>query len=191
MGQDPIERLSAWLEDARASGLDQPEAATLSTASAGGVPAARTVSVKRVERRGLAFGTTLTGRKAAELAANPRAALTFWWEAIGRQVRVEGRVEALPRDEVEALWAERGRANRLATVISRQGEPLASREELEAAYDEADAAYGDEIPCPHDWGAFRVVPETVELWQQDDRRLIVRERFTRAGDGWRSTLLQP
>ncbi len=169
-----------------------PEAATLATATRDGAPGARTVSIKRVDQDGLAFGTTLDGRKAAELATNPRAALTFWWEALGRQVRVEGRVVQAAREEAELLWSERGRSNRLATLVSRQGEVLADRRELERAYDRADSEQGDDPPCPTNWGAYRIVPETIEFWHEDRRRLIVRERHTRGADGrWLTELLQP
>jgi pyridoxamine 5'-phosphate oxidase len=191
MREHPADRLRAWLAEARASGVRMPEAATLSTASGAGVPSARTVSVKRVDERGLAFGTSLGGRKAAELGANPHAALTFWWEAAGRQVRAEGRVEAASRAEAEKVWAERGRANRLAAIVSRQGKTLDDRRDLEAAYERADAEHGDEIPCPLDWGVYRLVPGAVEFWQEDERRLIERELFTREGDGWTRVLLQP
>lgn len=188
----PLDRLRAWLEEASAGGVRMPEAATLSTSTPAGAPSARTVSVKRVDERGLAFGTALGSRKAAELAANPRAAMTFWWESAGRQVRVEGRVEAAGREEAEQVWSERGRENRLATLVSRQGEVLTDRRELELAYDLADAEYGDDVPCPDDWGVFRVVPDMVEMWQEDARRLVVRERYRLGADGrWSCDLLQP
>lgn len=193
MTSPPSDLLQAWLAEAREAGVRMPEAATLSTASANGVPSARTVSVKRVEERGLAFGTSLHGRKAAELMANPHGALTFWWEAAGRQVRAEGRVEEASRQEAEEIWSERGRANRLAALVSRQGEVLGDRRDLESAYAEADAAHSEEIACPPDWGVFRLVPEAVEFWQEDDQRLIERELFTRTGDGlsWKRTMLYP
>lgn len=191
-GSHPLERLRAWLEEARTRGVRMPEAATLATATPDGAPSARTVSIKRVDRQSLAFGTALDGRKSAELAANPRAALTFWWEASGRQVRVEGRVEAAGREESERVWSERGRANRLATLVSRQGELLTDRGDLELAYERADAEYGDHIPRPDDWGVYRVIPDTIEFWQEDGRRLITRERHTRRANGrWSCELLQP
>jgi len=190
---DPVERLRAWMDQARAAGLRMPEAATLSTVAGDGGPSARTVSVKRVDDAGLVFGTSLTGRKSDELRREPRAALTFWWEVAGRQVRVNGRVEDVPRAQAEQIWNERGRANRLVTVVSRQGQPLASRAALEDAFAQAAARFGDgPIPCPPDWGAYRLVPAAIEFWQEDEHRLIERELFTRRADGgWEATLLQP
>jgi pyridoxamine-phosphate oxidase len=189
---DPLDRLRAWLEDARVSGVRMPEAATLATATRDGEPSARTVSIKRVDRNGLAFGSATDGRKAAELGANPRAAVTFWWEVLGRQVRVEGRVDATRREEAERVWSERGRSNRLAALVSRQGEVLADRRELELAYERADLEHGDDPPCPDSWGVYRIIPATVEFWLQDSRRLITRERYTRRADGsWICELLYP
>jgi len=190
---DPVARLRAWMEQARAAGLRMPEAATLSTVAGDGGPSARTVSVKRVGDAGLVFGTSLTGRKSDELRCDPRAALTFWWEVAGRQVRVEGRVQEVARAEAEQIWNERGRANRLATLASRQGQPLASRAALEDAFAQVAARFGDgPIPCPPDWGAFRLVATAIEFWEEDERRLIARELFTRgAGGDWEATLLQP
>jgi pyridoxamine 5'-phosphate oxidase len=189
---DPLTRLRTWLDEARDAGVAMPEAATLATATADGTPSARTVSVKVIDDRGLAFGTALTGRKAAELAENPRAALTFWWEPVGRQVRVEGVVERAPREEAERVWAARGRENRIATLVSRQGEPLVDRNDLERAYERADAQHGADVPCPEDWGVYRVIPRSVEFWQDDDRRLVARERHSVAADGvWSRQLLQP
>jgi pyridoxamine 5'-phosphate oxidase len=178
---------------ARAGGVRMPAAATLSTVTLEGGPAARMVSVKRVDAHGLLVGTSLASRKSAELRAQPRAALTFWWEPLGRQVRAEGRVEPVAREEAKALWDERGRANRLVTLISQQGRPLASRRALEEAFARGSERFGDgPIPCPHDWGAFRVVPDAIEFWQEDERRLIERELFVRGPRGeWESTLLQP
>lgn len=188
----PLDRLRTWLDEARAAGVRMPEAATLSTSTRDGGPSARTVSVKRIDERGLAFGTALDSRKVAELEANPRAALTFWWESAGRQVRVEGTTEAASRAETEQIWAERGRQNRLATLVSRQGEVLDDRRDLELAYARADTEHGDEVPCPDDWGALRVVPEMVEFWEEDERRLVVRELYALAEDGsWSRELLQP
>lgn len=193
MTSHPSDLLQAWLAEAREAGVRMPEAATLSTASAAGEPSARTVSVKRVDERGLAFGSSLRSRKASELGENPRAALTFWWEPAGRQVRAEGRVAVASREEAEAIWSERGRANRLAALASRQGEVLLDRRDLESAYEEADAAHGEEIPCPPDWGVYRLIPNAVEFWQEDDRRLIERELFTRAeaGESWKRVMLYP
>lgn len=190
---DPVAKLRAWMDGARAAGVRMPEAATLSTVASDGAPSARTVSVKRVDDGGLVFGTSLASRKSAELGAQPRAALTFWWEPVGRQVRVDGRAEPVGRAEAEAIWSERGRPNQLITAVSRQGRPLPSRDLLEEALARASQRYGDEpIPCPEDWGALRLVPEAIEFWAQDEQGFIERELFVRgSGGGWTGTLLEP
>lgn len=186
---DPLEQLEAWLAEARAAGGPAAEAMTLATADAAGRPSARMVLLKGVDARGVVFFTNTRSRKGRELAANPYAALVLYWQPLGRQVRVEGRVEAVGAPEADAYWATRPLASRLSALASRQSEPVGSRDELEArvaALDPADAARR-----PAFWSGYRVVPDAVELWQHRDDRLHDRLRFTRTAAGWLEERLQP
>ena len=121
---DPLAQFRRWFEEAGAAGLPQPEAMALATASPAGEPSVRMVLLKGADERGFAFFTSYESRKGAELAANPRAALLFWWQPLGRQVRVEGAVTRLPEAESEAYFRSRPRGSRLAALVSPQSRPL-------------------------------------------------------------------
>ena len=141
---------------------------------------------------GFRFFTGYAGRKAGDLEANPQAALLWHWPEVGRQVRVEGRAERLPRDEVEAYFAVRPRGSQLGAHASAQSQPVADRTALEAAYAAAEREFeGREVTPPEQWGGYRVRPEVVELWQGRPSRLHDRFEYRRAGDGWTVRRLQP
>ena len=189
---DPLHQFEAWLEEARAAGVVFPETTALATASADGSPSARMVLLKGADSRGFIFFTNTGSRKGAELDENPRAALVLYWRELGRQVRVEGRVEPVEAQEAEAYFGTRPRASRLSAWASPQSEPVASRAELERRFAQAAARFpGDEIPLPPHWGGYRVVPETVELWEHRENRLHDRVLYTREGTGWRRERLAP
>jgi len=189
---DPLHQFEAWLEEARAAGILFPETTALATASADGSPSARMVLLKGADGRGFVFFTNTGSRKGGELDENPRAALVLYWRELGRQVRVEGRVEPVDAQESEKYFGTRPRASRLSAWASPQSEPVASRAELERRFAQAAARFpGDEIPLPPHWGGYRVVPETVELWEHRENRLHDRVRYTREGTGWRRERLAP
>ena len=185
LGPDPIARVVAWLEAARAAGVRFPEAAALATADAGGRPAVRHVLVKAVDERGLTFFTNRESRKGRHLAENPNAALALYWRELDRQVCVSGTVERTSREESEAYFRTRPREARVGAWASRQSAVASSREELDARYGEIDARYrGLEVPLPPNWGGYRLAPETVEFWKGREHRLHDRFRYTRQSDGW-------
>jgi pyridoxamine 5'-phosphate oxidase len=186
---DPLALFHEWFEEARAAGVDAPEAMTLATADADGRPSARMLLLKGADERGFTFFSGFESRKGRELAENPRAALVFYWRPLGRQVRVEGSVRRLSPEESDAYWATRPRCSRAAAAASRQGEPIESREALEAEFRRQLSL--DEVERPERWGGYVLEPEAIELWQHRDDRLHERIRFTRAREGWRSELLAP
>lgn len=164
----------------------------LATVAADGSPSARLVSLKRLDARGLVFTTALWSRKVAELRENPRVAATFYWQSLGRQVRIEGRAEIAERDLAEELFAERPRSHQLQALVSRQGEEIESVEALRGRLEELDAELGDRpVPCPEDWGAVRIVPDRLELWEEAEDRLHRRTLFEAVVGGWRRALLAP
>jgi pyridoxamine 5'-phosphate oxidase len=192
LDDDPLRQLAAWYAEAESAGVPVPEAMTLATASPDGRPSARIVLLKGLDDRGLTFFTNRESRKGRELAENPRAALVLHWRPLGRQVRVEGAVEELGRDEVEAYWRTRPRGSRVAARASAQSRQIAGRAELEARFAAEDARYpGEEVQLPDQWGGYRVVPDAVELWEHRDDRLHDRVRYERYGQGWRRQRLQP
>jgi pyridoxamine 5'-phosphate oxidase len=189
---DPLTQFGRWLGEARAAGLELPEAMTLATADADGTPSARMVLLKGVDERGFLFFTNTESRKGRELAANPRAALVFHWaQEPRRQAIVTGPVEPLPREESEAYFRTRPLGSRLGAWASRQSEPIPGREVLDRAYADVEERYGDNPPLPPWWGGSVLRPEAVELWQNRPNRLHDRFRYTCEGGGWRLERLAP
>jgi pyridoxamine 5'-phosphate oxidase len=186
---DPLTTFHQWFEDARAAGVEVPEAMTLATADAEGRPSARMLLLKGADARGFTFFTGYESRKGRELAENPRAALVFYWRPLGRQVRVEGPVRRLSPEESDAYWETRPPRSRAAAAASRQSDPIQSRETLEAAFERQLAA--GELRRPERWGGYVLEPEAIELWQHRDDRLHERVRFTRAREGWSEEQLAP
>jgi pyridoxamine 5'-phosphate oxidase len=181
---DPLLQFRAWLDEASASGVFEPEAAALATATPDGAPSVRMVLLKGLDERGFRFFTSYESRKGSELAANPRAALLFHWKELGRQVRIEGPVERLSREESAEYARTRSRDSRLSALASPQSRVVASREELEALVAEAEVRYGHgEVPLPDHWGGYLLAPRVYELWQHREHRLHDRLRYRREGPG--------
>jgi pyridoxamine 5'-phosphate oxidase len=192
VGPDPIEQFRVGLAAARAAGIYEPEAMTVSTVGADGRPSSRYVLLRGLDQRGYCFYTNYRSAKARALDAHPYAALTFGWLQIHRSVRVEGTVERLPEAESDAYFAGRPRAARVGAWASPQSEVISSREELERAAAAVEQRFaGAEIPRPPHWGGFLVRPERIELWQGRAGRLHDRLRYEREGGGWRIVRLAP
>ncbi len=186
---DPLRQLSVWLAAARAAGQPMPEAMTIASATSDGVPSARMV-VLRGLRRGLVFFTDCDSDKGAELAANPQAAAVLHWLVpVHRQVRVAGPTERVSEDEVDEYWSTRARGVRLVAVASRQSRVVASRSVLEMQVRDIQRRHPDgaDVPRPQRWGGFRVLPSSVEFWQESPDGL-----HDRAGEsGWIIERLSP
>lgn len=180
---DPLRQFAAWYRDAQAAGLRMPEAAALATASAEGEPSLRMVLVKGFDESGFVFFSNYESRKGRELAVNPRAALLFHWDALGRQVRITGPVRRTSAAETDAYVRSRPRKSQLSALASPQSQTIDSREALERRVAELQERYGeDELPAPVDWGGFRLSAEDFEFWQQRHDRLHDRLRYRRADD---------
>jgi len=189
---DPIAFFQRWFDDARQAGLFLPESMALATATRDGRPSGRMVLLKGVDQRGFEFYTNHDSRKGAELAENPRAALTFHWGLLERQVRVEGTVAKLSREESEAYFRTRPRGSQLGAWASKQSAVLESRQVLESEFREVERTYaGRDVPLPEYWGGWRVRPERIEFWQGRLDRLHDRVCYTRDETCWRVTRLYP
>ncbi len=189
----PFTQFTRWYEEAVAAGVRAPEAATLATATKAGIPSARIVLVKVRRAPGFVFYSNYASRKGRELAANPHAALVFYWGPISRQVRVEGGVERTSPAESADYVRSRARASQLSALASPQSQVIESREQLEQRVSDLAARYeGSELPVPEGWGGFRLVPHTFEFWQQRADRLHDRLRYSEVSDGgWRLERLAP
>jgi pyridoxamine 5'-phosphate oxidase len=189
---NPLKILGAWLDEARAAQIPAAAVMTLVTATENGRPSARMVSLKRLDADALVFTTALWTRKAEELRANPQVAAVFHWPQLGRQARVEGRAEIAGRELAEELFAERPRDHQLQALVSRQGEAIESLEPLRERLERLRAeAAGHPVACPDDWGAVRILPGRVELWEEAPDRLHERRAFEADGNEWRLTRLAP
>ncbi len=190
--RDPLVQFERWYEDAVRAGIRMPQAMALATASGDGAPSARMVLLKGLELGEFVFFTGYVSRKAGELAENPRAALLFYWDPLGRQVRVEGTVRRVSAAESDAYFATRPRGAQLAAVASRQSAVLSSREELDERVAELEERYaGDEVPRPEHWGGYRLAPELYEFWQHREDRAHDRLRYRREGGDWILERLSP
>jgi pyridoxamine 5'-phosphate oxidase len=190
---DPVRQFASWFQQAQAAGVRMPEAAALATASAEGSPSVRMVLVKGFDERGFTFFSNYASRKGGELAANPRAALAFYWDPLGRQVRIEGAVERTSADETADYVRSRPRGSQLGALASPQSEVIDSRETLERRVAELEQRHrSGELPLPTSWGGYRLAADTVELWQQRHDRLHDRLRYRRGdGGGWVIERLAP
>jgi pyridoxamine 5'-phosphate oxidase len=187
----PLAKLDRWLEDARADGVEQPGAVAFVTVGDGGRPSARTVQLKGLEEDALLFTSALWTRKASEFQRNPNVALLFYWPTIGRQVHVTGQAALAERALALELFSERDLSHRVQTIVSRQGETIEDVELLRARHAHLMDVLEAPPECPEDWGAIRVVPETVEFWSQAPDRMHDRLLYERAGAEWSRSRLAP
>ncbi|MGN6725384.1 MAG: pyridoxamine 5'-phosphate oxidase [Tepidisphaeraceae bacterium] len=192
---DAIRQFERWLKEAEDARVPEPNAMTVATATASGIPSARILLLKGVDARGFVFFTNYESRKGRELSENPRAALVFFWEPLERQVRVEGTVERVSREESRRYFDVRPRASRIGAWASRQSTVVPSRESLEQREIELDQQFreqfGESVPLPDFWGGYRVLPSVIEFWQGRPSRLHDRLRYTRQGDRWAIERLSP
>jgi pyridoxamine 5'-phosphate oxidase len=189
---DPLEQFRRWFRAVEKAGLPEPNAMTLATSGPRGRPSARMVLLKGVTARGFLFFTNYESRKGREMAANPHAALVFYWRELNRQVRVTGRVSKLPAAESDAYFATRPRASRLAAAASPQSGVIPSRAVLLDRYAALEARYrNSDPPRPINWGGYCVHPDEIEFWQQGPNRLHDRLRYRRRRGVWILERLSP
>jgi len=182
--RDPVEQLRAWLDDARQLELANPESAILATIDPDGRPSARVVLLRGLDETGAVFFTNYESRKGRAVDANPAVTMVLHWDALHRQVVMEGTATRATDAESDAYFAQRLRGSQISAWASRQSEPVSSREELEAAYAEAEARFeGGDVPRPPYWGGYRVALSSIVFWQARAFRLHDRVRYTADGSG--------
>ncbi|MHB1303530.1 MAG: pyridoxamine 5'-phosphate oxidase [Acidiphilium sp.] len=192
LAADPYDLFAAWMAQAEASELADPNAMTLATATPRGHPSARIVLLKSWDRDGFVFYTNLESRKSDEIAANPHVALLFHWKTRKRQVRIEGTATQVAEAEADAYFETRPRLSRIGAWASDQSRKLPDRPTLERRLEQTIARYADApVPRPPHWSGWRVSPDCLEFWEDRDFRLHDRAVFTRDGAGWTTTRLYP
>jgi pyridoxamine 5'-phosphate oxidase len=192
VARDPFEQFDRWWDQVLALELENPNAVVLATATPDGRPSARVVLVKGIADGAFVIFTNYQGRKGRELIANPRAALCFHWDDLGKQVRVEGRVEKASRRESEAYFRSRPRGSQIGAWASPQSERIESRSVLEERVAELETRFaGRDVELPPHWGGFRIVAETIEFWQNRKSRLHDRLIYRKVEKGWRIERLAP
>jgi len=193
LAADPVEQFSAWLADAAAAGLPEPNAMVLSTVSAAGRPRARTVLLKEHGQAGFVFYTNHTSAKAQDLAGHGHASALFPWYALRRQVIVQGAVTQMSQADSEPYFHSRAHGSQIGAWASRQSSVIGSRAVLEEAYARLEERWpeGTTVPMPDFWGGYRLVPDLVEFWQGRASRLHDRLRYRRDGARWLLERLSP
>jgi pyridoxamine 5'-phosphate oxidase len=191
-GMDPLEQFSRWYGEAVAAKTEEPNAMILSTSGKSGIVSARVVLLKGVERNGFVFFTNYDSRKGEQLAYNPRAALTFFWPKVERQVRVEGKVVKVSRRESNAYFNSRPLDSRISACVSPQSSVIPDRSFLEAMREGFILDLDDQEPeCPPNWGGYLLKPSLIEFWQGRAHRLHDRIRFRKKGALWTVERLAP
>jgi len=189
---DPVKQFRAWFEEARESGIPEPNAMTLGTAEKSGKVSCRTVLLKAYDDRGFVFFTNYGSRKARQIEENPQASLLFPWVALARQVEIAGPVEKISVAESLAYFMSRPFGSRLGAWVSDQSEVIPSRQILLAKFEDLKRKFANgEIPKPEGWGGFRIVPETFEFWQGGHDRLHDRFFYSKGEEGWKISRLAP
>ncbi|MCP3821883.1 pyridoxamine 5'-phosphate oxidase [Streptomyces sp. A3M-1-3] len=193
---EPMAQFARWFQQAVNSGLFEPNAMVVATATPDGRPSTRTVLLKAFDARGFVFFTNYGSRKGLEIAANPHVSLLFPWHPIARQIIVTGTAARIGRDETASYFRSRPHGSQLGAWASDQSEVIASREELDRRYAALAARYpeNEQVPVPPEWGGYRIAPEEMEFWQGHENRLHDRLRYVTegAGDGaWRLERLCP
>jgi pyridoxamine 5'-phosphate oxidase len=192
MADDPFVEFERWFAGVLEAGVHEPNAFVLATVDADGTPSARAVLMKDLSEGGLVFYTGMESRKSQALRANPKAAATFVWTILHRQVRFEGVVSEVEPEQADAYFATRPRGAQIAAHASHQSQPVRRREDLDARFDQLIVEFGDaEIPRPPHWGGWRLRASAVEFWQGRPNRFHDRVRYLRHDDGWRKVRLAP
>ena len=189
---DPFAQFRLWFKQACDSGILEPNAMVLATVGPDGAPSTRVLLLKAFDARGFTFFTNLRGRKATELAGNPRASMTFPWVDLERQVHLQGRVEPVAADETLAYFKSRPYGSQLGAWASEQSQTIADRSALENRMEELRRLHPEgKVPVPPHWGGLRLVPDAIEFWQGRPSRLHDRFLYTRRAGGWEKARLQP
>lgn len=193
VSQDPIKQFEKWFNDAMKAGIHEPNAMTLATATNDGRPSARILLLKGFTQEGFIFYTNYLSRKGREMAKNPLASIVFFWGEMERQVRIEGTIEKVSKEESEAYFHSRPKLSQIGALASPQSQEIADRTVIESKMQQLEAQYADsEVPKPSHWGGYILKPQLVEFWQGRQSRLHDRIVYKKADKKtWKIVRLAP
>ena len=192
MATDPFVLFAAWYDDAQDDPATDSDLVALATATADGRPSVRMVFYRGMREGGFSFFTNYESRKGLELQANPHAAMTFYWPLHGRQVRIEGAVERLSAGESDAYFQGRPFESQITAILSRQSRPLQDPETFRKRLAELEQEYrGKRVPCPENWGGFKILPSAFEFWSRGEFRRHDRTRYELKAGQWKAVRLYP
>jgi len=192
INKDPFKQLENWFEEARNLGLKNPNAMNLSTASKTGIPSSRMVLLKFFDKNGFVFYTNYNSRKAKEIIENPVVSLNFFWDALERQVQIEGKVQKIDSKISDEYFNSRDRISQLGVYASNQSQIIEDYEIVTKKFIELEKTYKDKkIPRPDNWGGFLIIPDSIEFWQSHEGRLHDRLKFFRDNSNWIIKRLSP
>lgn len=189
--KNPFIQFTNWFEQVIKAKIIDPNAMTLATASKKGIPSVRVILLKGYDKSGFTFYTNYGSRKGKELTENPNASLLFWWKEFERQIRIEGKVKKLSREESKDYFNLRPLKSRYGALASNQSEVVESREVLEKKFAELEKKFGDDPPIPENWGGYKLVPDRFEFWQGRSDRLHDRICYEKVEYDWKIFRLQP
>jgi len=192
INKNPFKQFEIWFEEAKKIGLKDPNAMNVASATKSGIPSSRMVLLKAYSEEGFIFYTNYTSRKSGEILDNPIVALNFFWDALERQIRIEGEIKKVGKEVSDAYFNSRSRLSQLGAHASNQSQIIENYEELTDKLNSFDEKYKDkDIPRPDHWGGFIVIPSTIEFWQGHDGRLHDRLKFEKENSNWVMKRLSP
>ena len=192
INKNPFKQFEIWFEEAKKIGLKDPNAMNVASATKSGIPSSRMVLLKAYSEEGFIFYTNYTSRKSGEILDNPIVALNFFWDALERQIRIEGEIKKVEKEVSDAYFNSRSRLSQLGAHASNQSQIIENYEELTDKLNSFDEKYKDkDIPRPDHWGGFIVIPSSIEFWQGHDGRLHDRLKFEKENDNWVMKRLSP
>ena len=189
---NPIDQFKIWYSEIEEVGYLEPNAMVLSTVDKDCSPSGRNVLLKEIREDGFVFFTNYESKKATDIENNEKVSLTFSWNELRRQVSVEGTAEKIPESESDEYWAMRPYETKIGSLVSNQSSRISSREELDTAFETQELKWRNtEVPRPHHWGGYKVLPNFIEFWQGRQNRLHDRIGYELTGQGWVFTRLSP
>ena len=192
INKNPFKQFEIWFEEAKKIGLKDPNAMNVASATKSGIPSSRMVLLKAYSEQGFIFYTNYTSRKSGEIFDNPIVALNFFWDALERQIRIEGEIKKVEKEVSDAYFNSRSRLSQLGAHASNQSQIIENYEELTDKLNSFDEQYKDkDIPRPDHWGGLIVIPSSIEFWQGHDGRLHDRLKFEKENSNWVMKRLSP